>query len=294
MIPAPFPHRPLLRLAVAVATVASLATLAMAADTDDGEPRVLSLGGSVTEIIYALGESDLLVARDSTSTFPSDATRLPDVGYIRALSPEGVLSVDPTLIISEEGAGPPETIEVLSEAAIPFVAIPEAYDRAGIIAKVEAVGEALDVTEKAAVLADKLDAELQQAEARAEDVTAAPKRVLFVLSTQGGRIMAAGTNTAAEAIIEMSGGINAISEFEGYKQITDEAVSAAAPDVILMMDRGGDHGASDEELFSMPAIMTTPAAETQSVIRMDGLYILGFGPRTAAAAIELNEMLYGG
>ena len=106
--------------------------------------------------------------------------------------------------------------------------------------------------------------------------------------------MAGGTNTAAQAIIEMSGGVNAVSEFEGYKQMTDEAVSAAAPDVILMMDRGGDHGTGDAELFAMPAIVTTPAAQTQSVIRMDGLYILGFGPRTAAAAIELNEKLYGG
>ncbi|MEL7213157.1 MAG: hemin ABC transporter substrate-binding protein [Pseudomonadota bacterium] len=260
----------------------------------DEEDRVLTLGGAVTEIVYALGEEDRLVARDTTSTYPAEATELEDVGYMRALSAEGVLSVDPTLIVSEEGAGPPETIDLLREAAVPFVTVPETYSREGILEKIRVVGEALNTPDKAEALAAKIDTELRAAEAQAADVTETPKRVLFILSTQGGRIMAGGTNTAAQAIIEMSGGVNAITEFEGYKQMTDEAVSAAAPDVILMMDRGGDHSTGDDELFSMPAIVTTPAAETRSVIRMDGLYILGFGPRTAAAAIELNEKLYGG
>ncbi|ABG33627.1 hemin ABC transporter substrate-binding protein [Roseobacter denitrificans] len=272
-----------------VLCVLSVARVAQASQ----EPRILALGGSVTEIIYALGEEDRLIARDATSTYPSAATALPDVGYLRALSPEGILSVNPTLIISEEGAGPPETIDVLNEAAITFVTIPDAHDRAGILAKVEAVGAALGVPGKAADLARELDTELQRAEKRARGITQDPKRVMFILSTQGGRIMAAGTNTAAQSIIEMSGGVNAIDCFEGYKQVTDEAVSAAAPDVILMMDRGGGHGASNDKLFAMPAIMTTPAAEDRAVIRMDGLFILGFGPRTAAAAMELNELLYG-
>ena len=75
--------------------------------------RVLSIGGSVTEIIYALGEQDRLIARDTTSSYPAEAKNLPDVGYMRALSPEGILSVDPQLIIAEDGSGPPETIAVM-------------------------------------------------------------------------------------------------------------------------------------------------------------------------------------
>ena len=81
--------------------------------------------------------------------------------------------------------------------------------------------------------------------------------------------------------------------FQGYKQVTDEAVIAAAPDAILMMDRGGDHGLADDALFAMPAIATTPAAATRSVVRMDGLHLLGFGPRTASAVTELAEALNG-
>ncbi len=255
---------------------------------------IVSIGGSITEIIYALGKGDQLIARDTTSSFPAAANDLPDVGYMRALSPEGVLSVSPGLIVSEDGAGPPETIDVLKAADIPLVMITDEFSRAGIVAKIRAVGEAVGATDEAEALAIEIDTKLQSAEetatARAGET---PKRVLFILSTQGGRIMASGRNTAADSIISMAGAVNAIAEFEGYKQLSDEAISVAAPDVILMMDRGGDHGADNSELLSMPAIVTTPAAETESVLRMNGLYLLGFGPRTADAVLELSAALYG-
>jgi iron complex transport system substrate-binding protein len=116
--------------------------------------------------------------------------------------------------------------------------------------------------------------------------------VLFILSTQGGKITAAGSDTAADALIRMAGGVNAISDFSGYKQITDEAAGLAAPEVILMLDRGGDHGIDDDALFALPAIRLTPAAQTRSALRMDGLLLLGFGPRTAEAVRRLNAALY--
>ncbi|MEM9583029.1 MAG: ABC transporter substrate-binding protein [Pseudomonadota bacterium] len=256
-------------------------------------PDVLSIGGSVTEIVYALDEGHRLIARDTTSTFPEQANQLPDVGYMRALSPEGVLSVKPELIISEDGAGPPETIEILEEAAIPFVVIPDDYSREGVIAKIHAVGEALGASQKADALAEEVDAELGRAVAQSNAYDGAPKKVLFILSTQGGRILASGTNTAADGIIRLAGAENAVTAFEGYKPMTDEAVSAAAPDVILMMDRSGNHGAANDELFAMPALIPTPAAKSRSVVRMNGLYLLGFGPRTADAVTDLNTALYG-
>lgn len=257
--------------------------------------RVLSIGGSVTEIVYALGQEHRLVARDSTSTYPAAAEDLPDVGYMRALSAEAMLSVEPELILSEQGAGPRETIDLLQAARIPFVTIPDDYSAAGVVAKIRAVGDALGVPDEAEKLARDVDAQLNEITARANSRAGAdaPKRVLFILSTQSGRLMASGTGTAADGIISLAGGVNAVTEFAGYKQLTDEAVSAAAPDVILMMDRGGNHGMDDDALFAMPALATTPAAQNRSVVRMDGLYLLGFGPRTAQAARDLSEALYG-
>ncbi|MGI3210585.1 heme/hemin ABC transporter substrate-binding protein [Roseovarius tibetensis] len=278
----------------AILAMAVMSLVAGGPATAQAPDRVLSIGGDVTEIIFALDQGHRLVARDTTSTYPPQAENLPDVGYARALSPEGVLSVAPGMILATDGAGPPETIDVLENADIPFVTVPQARTGDGILRKIEIVGAALEVPEKAQALID----ETRTALAAARDATdrIAPdeaKRVLFILSLEGGRILAGGRDTQAQGIIEMSGGVNAVTGFEGYKQMTDEAVTRAAPDVILMMDRGGDHAIADAQLFDLPAIRTTPAGRNEHVVRMQGLYLLGFGPRTAQAARDLHRALYG-
>ncbi|ADZ70693.1 heme/hemin ABC transporter substrate-binding protein [Polymorphum gilvum] len=276
---------------VALSALLAGAPAALAESADLSEAgRIVALGGSLTEIVYALGEQDRLVARDSTSTYPPEAVSLPDAGYFRALSPEGVLSVGPDAILSLEGSGPPETIGLLRQAGLPIVFVPEAFTAEGILAKVRAVGAALGVVDKAEALAAALEADLT---ATAEAVRGHPERprVLFVLSMNGGRVLASGSGTAADGMIALAGAVNAVTGFEGYKQLTDEAITEARPDVILMMDRGGEHDASVDQLFAHPAIALTPAGQNRRVVRMDGLYLLGFGPRTAAAARDLARAL---
>jgi iron complex transport system substrate-binding protein len=119
------------------------------------------------------------------------------------------------------------------------------------------------------------------------------RRVLFILSMQGGKILAAGSDTAANGIIELAGAINAVEGYSGYKQLSDEAAILARPDIVLMMDRGDGQGVSEAELFSHPAIAPTPAGQGKKLIRMNGGYLLGFGPRTASAIRELAVLLYG-
>lgn len=267
--------------------------MAIAANTAAAEPaqKIVSVGGAVTEIIYELGQEHRLVARDTTSTWPEAAEALPDVGYMRALSAEGVLSITPDLILASEGAGPPEALELLEAASIPLVTVPEALDAEGILTRIDVIAKALGVEEEGRKLRARVAADLD----RVQENTAhegARKRVLFILSAQGGRIMASGTGTSADSIIRMSGGENAVSAFEGYKPMTDEAIIAAQPDVILMMDRSGDHAAANELLFALPALASTPAAKANAVVRMDGLLMLGFGPRTAEAITKLNAALY--
>ena len=254
--------------------------------------RLVSIGGSLTEIIYALGEENRLVARDQTAVYPPAALGLPDVGYMRALAPEGVLSVSPTALLVIEGSGPPEALEVLAHGGVDYQAVPEGFSHQGILTKVRAVGQALDVEDKAEALAAELDAALSAVAARTAAITER-KKVLFILSTQGGKIQASGTGTAANGIIELAGALNAITDYSGYKALTEEAIIAASPDIILMMDRGGDHSASDADLLSNPAISLTPAGKNHAIIRLDGAYLLGFGPRTAAAVGELVDALYG-
>jgi iron complex transport system substrate-binding protein len=257
---------------------------------EDGR-RIVTLGGSVTEIAMALGAGESLVARDTTSNWPEGVLDLPDVGYIRALSPEGVLSVAPDLIIAEGDAGPVEAVDVLKAAGVPFLLMPEAATADALPAKILAVGDALGLPEEAKALAAEVQAGLDEATTRADGVTV-KKRALFILSLQGGRVMAGGEGTEAAGIITLAGAENAGTGFQGYKQMTDEAVIAAAPEVILMMDREGDLSISDADILAHPALAETPAGKTGQIIRMDGMLMLGFGPRTPDAARQLFDAIY--
>jgi len=255
--------------------------------------RVISLGGAVTEIVVALGAQDRLIGRDTTSNFPPDITGLPDVGYIRALSAEGVLALGPDLVISDSGAGPAEAVEALRAAGVPFVEMPGDSDPQGVLDKITGVAVALGLEAEGTALRASIAEGLSQVEASAADVTTR-QSVLFVLALQGGRVMAGGEGSSAEGIISLAGASNAATGFKGWKQITDEAVIAAAPDVILMMDREGDLAVTDADVLAHPALSLTPAAQNGRILRMDGMLMLGFGPRTPQAAEQLHAAIYGG
>ncbi|WP_137934648.1 heme/hemin ABC transporter substrate-binding protein [Mesorhizobium comanense] len=253
--------------------------------------RIVSIGGSITEIVYALGEGSRLVARDSTSNYPEEASKLPDVGYMRQLSPEGVLSVNPSGILAVQGSGPREAIDVLKKSSVPYIEVPDHFTHQGILEKIRLVGKALGVDAKAEALAVETDAKLAAAEKQTASIKQR-KRVLFVLSTQGGKILAAGGDTAADGIIKLAGAVNAVEGSSGYKTMSDEAIVTARPDVILTM-KGGGPPISQEELFANPAIASTPAGADRKFISMWGGYLLGFGPRTADAIHDLAVSLYG-
>lgn len=270
------------------------AVLALLPGVLAAQDRVLSIGGGVTEVVAALGETGRLVGRDTTSTYPAMVTDLPDVGYMRALSPEGVLSVAPDLILLTEGAGPPETLETLRETGVKLVRVPEGHTPEAVLEKIRTVAGALGVADKGEALAARLDAEMTAALAQVAQDSGPKPRVLFILSNAGGRLTGAGAGTSAAAMIALAGGQNALTGFDGYKALGDEAIAAAAPEVILMMARRGEdaggHGVAD--LASHPALAATPAAKAGRVVRMDGMLLLGFGPRTPEAITALHAALH--
>lgn len=254
---------------------------------------IVAIGGPVTEIVYALGEEHRLVARDTTSQFPEAANALPDVGYMRQLSAEGVLSVGPDLILTRDTAGPPEVLDQLRAASIPFVPVKDGFSESSVIAAIHTVGEALGVPAKADSLATEIETQFDSLnQARTEAGT--PPRVLFILSNQGGRLNVAGDNTGADGIIALTGAENVMSgAFEGYKIMSDEAIISAAPDVVLMMESTGQsaHDANKSDILDLPALSQTPAGQNHAFVQIDPA-ALGFGPRTAHFATELHNALW--
>lgn len=257
----------------------------------DDPARIVSIGGAITEILYALGFEDRLAGVDSTSLYPSAALRdKPNVGYMRQLSPEGVLGLNPSLVLAMQGSGPKEAIEVLEAAKVPLVIVPETFSEQGLLDKIALVGRAMDAAPRAECLSKAVTEDLAHLRELRSKVTK-PVRVIFVMSLLNGRAMAAGKNTAANEIIQLAGALNAIDGYEGYKPVNDEAIIAARPDVVLSIARGKD-SVEAEAVFAHPAFALTPAGGNKAFISMEGLYLLGFGPRTAAAASDLSLKLY--
>lgn len=258
----------------------------------DRAARIVSVGGAVTEILYALGKEQAIVGIDTTSLYPPQAQKeKPSVGYMRQLSAEGVLGLRPSMILAIEGSGPRETLAVLEEARVPLIVVPDSYTGEGIARKITAIAQAVGEEKRGACLAGAVTADLAALE-RLKAGIGKKKRVLFVLSFINGRAMVAGRHTAADGVIRLAGAENAITEYEGYKPISDEALIAAKPDVVLAMERGGPGAVTAEIVFAHPGFAATPAAAQRSFLAMDGLYLLGFGPRTARAARDLAASLY--
>ncbi|WP_321339662.1 ABC transporter substrate-binding protein [Breoghania sp.] len=277
-------------LVLASLTAACMLPLGATSSAQDTQAqRIVSIGGSVSEIVYALGEEDRLVAVDTTSIYPSAARELPSVGYMRQLAAEGVLALNPDLILAITGSGPQQTIEVLKAGAVPYAEVPEGYSEEAVLAKVNAVAKALGVSDKAGALKAKIAADFKTTREAIEGANSHP-RVMFLLSAGGGRLMAAGTHSAADAVIRLAGGANAFGEFEGYKPINAEALVAAAPDYIIAMERPGVHPI--EEIRKLPGLELTPAgAGSDRLIPVDGQALLGFGPRTATSLLRLSKDL---
>ena len=254
---------------------------------------VVSIGGDVTEIVYALGAGARVVAVDITSREPKEARDLPQVGYMRQLSAEPILSLSPALILAIADSGPPQVLDQLQSAGTCLALIPDAHSTEGVIRKVEAVAAAVDRKAEGAALAAKLEAEFAALQSSLSAVKDKP-RVLFLFSVGEGAPMVGGRKTSADAIITLAGGHNAIDSFEEFKPTSSEGIIAAAPDVVLVTELTLEKLGGIEGLLQRPDIAPTPAGKAKRVVAMESLLLLGFGPRTPQAIRDLATALHPG
>lgn len=255
------------------------------------EDRLLSLGGAVTETVFALNRGPALVGTDLTSGFPSATGDLPKVGYLRALGAEGVLSLRPELILASADAGPPAAMKQIAAAGVRVLSLPETHGPETALERVRLVGEAIGREAEARLVIAALSADLAQVAADVARIKTRP-RVLFLLSAGRGAPMAAGTGTAADAMVRMAGGVNVVTDFKGYRPIAAEDVLLAEPDAIVTTSQTLAGIGGVEALLATAALRSTPAGRSRTVIALDALYLLGFGPRLAHAQQDLARALH--
>lgn len=267
-----------------------LLMLASAAYAENPE-RIITIGGALTEIVFALDSQDHLVGSDTTSYYPPEAERLPKVGYQRALSAEGILSLDPDLVILTEEAGPALVLQQLKLAKVALLTLKAGRSLEDVKLNIQRIAEVLDRENEASALISKINAESEKLAHAAAGRTL--KRVMFILQHGGGAPMVAGRDTAADSIISLSGGVNVVQDYRGYRPLTPEAAVLLRPEIILITTQGLEQAGGKESVLQAPGVSLTPAAEKGNLIAMDSLLMLGFGPRTVQAATRLNKAYEG-
>ena len=279
-----------------IAGASMLAPWATAA-TGKGKQRIISVGGAITEIIFALNASNDLVAVDTTSNFPESVQKLPNVGYARALSAEGVLALAPTQIIASEDAGPPAVIRQLSSSGIPLAVLPAHHKFEGVLDRIRQIGELTGTQAQAATLIQGLQQEWAKVRTPIAQRKSKVPKAVFILAHAPNQIMVAGRETAAHAVLEYAGVSNALTVanggngFSGYKPLTPEAMIAAQPDIILVTDQGLKASGGIDSVLKLPGVEQTPAGRKRRVLSQEAMLMLGFGPRLPIAISQLDSAI---
>jgi iron complex transport system substrate-binding protein len=246
--------------------------------------RIIPLDGNVAEVVFALGMGDRVVATDLSATYPPEADALPQIGYQRALGIEPILEFEPTLLLATDLAGPPETIDGLERVGVPLVVVPDDPTPTGAAEKIVAIAEALGVADRGVRIASDLQREIDDAIA-ARPTGGADPRVVSLYVRGASAQLVFGEAYAIHWLIEAAGGDD-IADDLGVTEsapITDEAILAAAPDVIVVPASGLESVGGIDGLFdTIPALAQTPAGRARAVLSYDDQLMLGNGPRVGA------------
>lgn len=236
------------------------------------QERVVSIGGDVTEIIYALNAEQNLVGRDSTSSIPSQVKALPDVGYMRQLNTEGILALKPTRIIATQVAQPAVVLEQLKAAGVKVDQVPLKYSVQSVVEKILAIGKLVDREQQAVALSQKFTNEMQAVANSPKDV-----KVLFILTRSGMNQMVAGKDTVADTAIQLVGAKNAMGNASRFVPISQEGVIAANPDLVVVTSLGVESMGDLDNVWALPGLAHTNAGKKKQVVVVDDIAFLAFG-----------------
>lgn len=264
-------------------SLAALLILSLTFSVNASE-RIISIGGDVTQIIYALDAQQQLVARDSTSLHPAVAQKLPDVGYMRQLNAEGILSLKPTLVIASELARPALALTQVEQNGIKVVTVTGKPEIGAIRDKIDTIATALHRQDAGQALQEKVARQLDSVATRPLQIN-----VLFILAHQGMATMGAGSGTSADAAIKAAGLQNAMAGIQRYQPLSQEGVISSAAQLIVATTDGIRTLGGADNLWKLPGIALTPAGKARQLLIVDDMALTGFALDTPAAIRKLRQ-----
>lgn len=261
---------------------------------DAQERRIVSVSKQINEFIYAIGAQHDLVAVDLTSVYPPEIRKLPTVGYHRALSAEGIISMKPTVFLTDGNVGPDAVLDQLKKVGIPITVMDPGSTVDSAQALLTHLGEFFHREQAADSVLAEWKAGMQQLWADTASWTGKSKpRVMIIHFGQiANNYLAIKRGSIPDRLIQWAGGVNAVDSVGGMMRLTPELIARAAPDIIIATDVGFDRFGSAEKFATLPGVSLTPAGRNKRIYRIDEQKIMYYGPRTPAAVRELHAMLF--
>ena len=257
-----------------------------------GKARLVSVSKQMTEFLFALNQGDKIVGIDLTSTYPPETKNITTVGYHRHLSAEGIISLDPTLVIHQGDVAPANVMPQLVAVGIPVKQYPagSSFDSAKMVLKMVAHDYGVDSI--ADRLTKKMDEDLAKADAIVKKYPARPRVLIIHFGQQRNQYFVMGTRGTANAMLQLAGGINA-ADTSSFRDLSAEVIMREQPDVILATDFGFDRlGGSVEKFMQLPGIGLTPAAKNGKIFRIEEHDLVYFGPRSGENILKLAELIH--
>lgn len=252
--------------------------------------RIVSVNGTTSEILAGLGLEDKIVGVDVASTYPESLSSIPQIGHSRKLSSEGILALNPTMVIGTKKDVSPEIAEILSSAGVNLMLFEQEFSVEGSKHLIRSIADSLGIHNKGDSIIQILKNDLEQI--NIQKYKDQKSKVLFIYARGTGTMMVAGEDTPIQKIIELAGAENAVSGFTDYKPLTAEALVAANPDVILLFDSGLKSLGGIPGLLEVQGIKETKAGKNKKFIEMDGQFLTGFSPRLGKALQEFSTKIY--
>ncbi|MGL5239871.1 MAG: heme/hemin ABC transporter substrate-binding protein [Kluyvera ascorbata] len=251
--------------------------------------RIVVAGGSLSELIYAMGAGDRVVGVDETTSYPPETAALPHIGYWKQLSSEGILSLRPSRFITWQDAGPQLVFDQLRAQKVDVVTLPRVPATVEqMYANIHALAKTLNEDDKGNALVNNIRQRLANV-AQSTASQPVPVTALFILSAGGSAPQVAGQGSVADAIMTLAGAKN-VAQHPQYRSYSAEALIAANPQVIIVTSQMVEGDIN--RLSTIAGITRTAAWKNKRIITLDQALILGMGPRVADAVETLHRQLW--
>ncbi|HEY5822719.1 MAG TPA: ABC transporter substrate-binding protein [Cyclobacteriaceae bacterium] len=252
--------------------------------------KIITAGSAMTETVCALGDCNKIIASDRTSLYPAEIQKLPSIGYRTSISAEGIISLQPSLVIAEKDYVEPAVLEQIKSTGIKLLIVERVYTIDGTKNMIRQIATELNKKAEGEKLIAKIESQLAEANAIVKKSKVTPK-VLCVYNRGTSSVDIAGTKTFS-SILPYVGAEPAITGVDGYKPLNAEALIASNPDYLLMFESGVQSLGGIEGVLKIAGVTETTAGKKKQIIAMEGIKLSNFGPRFGEAVKELAIQLH--